>query len=355
MKKLVKNILILFAILLLCSLAIKLFLPFYWGDSTQATKFEYYKNNCKNFNAVYLGGSLEYRHLDPAIIDSIAQKNDIDLRSFNLGIDGHGIVQQMSDLDGLLKINNPNLKYIFLSISSDPYFYPNNMHTAKWISWQDVPSTYRAVKTVATLNDGFRKRAKYFYYYVLTWLESVFKIGVMSDVMDYELKKDEGDTSYVGKGKNGFYPYDYEEYHLFMEYKWQDTMLLESRRVYENEKGKRDSLTASVTRAFENYKPTDKPNAAMVSLLMDAYKKCAKKGIQVYFMLPPRARTDYSLLIPIFNAMPANTKIEFADPRQHPKYYDVNYGYNFHHLNYKGAKILSTDFGNQLVQLMKAE
>ena len=73
---------------------------------------------------------MKYRFLDPAIIDSIAQKNNIDLRSFNLGIDGHGIVQQMSDLDGLLKIKNPNLKYIFLSISSDPYFYPNNMHTA---------------------------------------------------------------------------------------------------------------------------------------------------------------------------------------------------------------------------------
>ena len=93
----------------------------------------------------------------------------------------------------------------------------------------------------------------------------------------------------------------------------------------------------------------------MVNLLMDAYKKCAKKGIQVYFMLPPRARTDYSLLLPVFKSMPANTKLEFADPRKYPKYYDVQFGYNFHHLNYKGAKILSTDFGNQLVQLMKTE
>lgn len=106
MKKLVKNIVLLFAILLLCSFIVKLFIPFYWGDSTQATKFEYYKQNSKNYNAVYLGGSLEYRHLDPEIIDSIAQKNGINLHSFNLGIDGHGIVQQMTDLDGLLKIDN---------------------------------------------------------------------------------------------------------------------------------------------------------------------------------------------------------------------------------------------------------
>lgn len=353
MKKLIKNSIILLAILLLCSLAIKLFLPFYWGDSTQATKFEYYEANCKKFNTVYLGGSLEYRHLDPAIIDSVAQKNGLDLHSYNLGIDGHGIVQQMSDLDGLLKIKNPNLKYIFLSISSDPYFYPNNMHTAKWISWQDVPSTYRAVKTVATLDDPFKKRVKYFYYYMQTWLESVFKIGIMADVLNYKIEKNNDNDYYLGKQKNGFYPYDYEAYHLMSEYKWQDTMLIESKRVYENDKAKRDSLTTEIAQSFENYKGTEKPNPAMVSLLMDAYKKCAKKGIQIYFMLPPRARTDYSLLLPVFNAMPANTKIEFADPRKYPKYYDVNYGYNFHHLNYKGAKILSTDFGNQVVALMQ--
>jgi hypothetical protein len=85
----------------------------------------------------------------------------------------------------------------------------------------------------------------------------------------------------------------------------------------------------------------------------EKFKKCAKKGIQDYFMLPPRARTDYSLLLPIFNAMPANTKREFADPRKYPKYYDVQYGYNFHHLNNKCAIVLSTDFGNQLVNVMK--
>ncbi|MFN8295750.1 MAG: hypothetical protein U0T69_06110 [Chitinophagales bacterium] len=353
MKKLIKNILLLSSILLLISLIFKFILPFYWGDTTQATKFEYYKKNSNKFNAVYLGGSLEYRHLDPVIIDSIAKKNGIDLHSYNMGIDGHGIIQQMTDLEGILKIENPNLKYVFLSVSSDPYFYPLNMHTTKWIAWQDVSSTYRAVKTIATLNDPIRNKAKFSYYYGLSWIENIFKIGAMPDVINYEISKNDTNTDfYLGKDKNGFYPYDEEMNNLMAEYKWQDTMLVESKRVYEREKGKRDSLTASVVKAFENYKSTDKPNKAMVNLLMDAYKKCIKKGIQVYFMLPPRARTDYSLLLPVFYAMPANSQIAFADPRKYPKYYDVNYGYNFHHLNHKGAVILSNDFGNQLSKLI---
>lgn len=230
------------------------------------------------------------------------------------------------------------------------------MHTTKWIAWQNTTSTYRALYTIASLKQGnLKSYAKYYYYYGMTWFESIFKIGILPDVINYAVTKNNTDSSYIGKQKNGFYPYDYEEYHLFMEYKWQDTMLLESRKVYESDKWKRDSLTASITKSYNDYKETDKPNSAMVQLCMDAYKKCAKKGIQVYFMLPPRARTNYSILLPIFNAMPANTKIEFADPRKYPKYYDVQYGYNFHHLNYKGAKILSTDFGNLLVQTIQKD
>ena len=86
----------------------------------------------------------------------------------------------------------------------------------------------------------------------------------MTDVMNYELTKNKNDNSYVGKQKNGFYPYDYEEYHLFMEYKWQDTMLLESRKIYENDKGKRDSLMASVASSFEKYKPSDHNTTTIV-------------------------------------------------------------------------------------------
>jgi hypothetical protein len=88
LKKTLKHILLVAVILLVLSSLVRYFMPFYWGDSTQTVKYEYYKKNAEAFNAVYLGGSLEYRHIDPTIIDSMAKKNGIDFRSFNLGIDG---------------------------------------------------------------------------------------------------------------------------------------------------------------------------------------------------------------------------------------------------------------------------
>lgn len=354
-KKTILNILLISLVLLLLSAVVRYFMPFYWGDSTQTVKYEYYKKNAEQYNAVYLGGSLEYRHIDPSILDSTANANGIDLRSFNLGIDGHGIIQQMNDLDGLLKIRNPNLKYIFLSISSEPYFFKSNLHTPKWVSWHTANSTYNALSIIPTLGEPIKFRTKFSAFWVSSWIENLFNIGTVPDMLKYYFDKSYLDSSYIGKNVDGFYPYDYEESHLFMEYKWEDTLLLQSRKRFESGDPYSDTLNKQVLTSFTNFNPSDNPNAPMTKLCLDAYQKCKKKGIQVFFILPPKARTNYSLLLPVFYAMPEGSKIELADIRKYPKFYSIEYGYNFHHLNYKGAKLFSQEMAKQLVPLLKAK
>ena len=353
--KTIRNIGILLLILLVVSNIVRLMLPFYWGDATQTVKYEYYEKHKEQYNAVYIGGSLEYRHINPRIIDSIAQKNGLDFHSFNLGIDGHGIIQEMRDLDGLLEIENPNLKYIFFSISSEVYFFKANLHTPKWVSWQSAPTMLDALKILPSLNDPLKYRTKMSAFWISSWVENIFNIGTVPDMLKFYLDKSYLDSSYVGKNKDGHYPYDYEEYHLFMEYKWEDTLLLESRHRFEKGDPYTDTMNNQILRSFEQYKPDTKPNKAMVDLCMNAYKKCAKKGIQLIFMLPPKARTSYDLLLPVFNAMPEGTKISLADIRKYPKFYSIEYGYNFHHLNEKGANLLSEEFAKQLVPLLKSQ
>ncbi|HMX59895.1 MAG TPA: hypothetical protein PKK18_05785 [Chitinophagales bacterium] len=354
-KKTIIHIAIIVLILFISAAIVRFFMPFYWGDATQTVKYEYYEKNAEKYNAVYLGGSLEYRHIDPSIIDSVAQKNGIDFHSFNLGIDGHGIIQQLNDLEGLLKIRNPNLKYVFLSISSESYFFKANLHTPKWISWHTATSTYNALNLTSTLDDPLKFRTKFSGFWLSSWIENLFNIGTVPDMLKYKFDKSYLDTSYVGKNKDGFYPYDYEESHLFMEYKWEDTLLLESRHRFEKSDPYTDTLNKNVLNSFSNYKATDVPNKVMTALYLDAYKKCKKKGIQVFFVLPPKARTSYSLLLPVFNAMPEGSKIELADIRKYPKFYSIEYGYNFHHLNYKGARLCSQELAKQLIPLLKSE
>lgn len=353
LKKTIIHIGFLILILLVLSFIVRFFVPFYWGDATQTVKYEYYKKHAEEFNAVYLGGSLEYRHIDPSIIDSIAQKSGIDLHSFNLGVDGHGIIQEMNDLDGVLKIRNPNLKYIFISISSEAYFFKANLHTPKWVSWHTAHTAYNGVRVIATLNDPIGYRIKFSSFWVSSWIENLFNVGTLPDMLKYRFDRTYTDTAYIGKNKDGFYPYDYEENHLFMEYKWEDTLLLQSRKQFENGNPYTDTLNSHILRDFSNYTGKEKPNAPMTQMCLDAYEKCRKRGIQVFFILPPKARTDYNLLLPVFNAMPEGSKIEVADIRKYPKLYSIEYGYNFHHLNYKGARLVSQEIGKQLVPLLK--
>lgn len=355
LKKTIISILFLAFILLVVSSIVRFFMPFYWGDATQTVKYEYYKKHAEAYNAVYLGGSLEYRHIDPSIIDSVAQKNNINLHSFNLGVDGHGIIQEMNDLDGLLKIRNPNLKYVFISISSESYFFKANLHTPKWVSWHTASSTYNALSVMQTLKDKLWLKTKFSAFWISSWIENIFNVGTVPDMLKFCFDKSYLDSSYIGKNKDGFYPYDYEEKHLFMEYKWEDTLLLQSRRQFENGNAYSDTLNSHVLNDFSKFTGNEKPNAPMTKMCLDAYNKCKKKGIQVFFILPPKARTAYNLLLPVFNAMPEGSKIELADIRKYPKFYSIEYGYNFHHLNYKGAKLFSNEMAKQLVPLLKEQ
>jgi hypothetical protein len=206
-----------------------------------------------------------------------------------------------------------------------------------------------------TLNDPVKFRAKFSAFWISSWIENMFNIGTVPDMLKYYFDKSYIDSSYIGKDKNGFYPYDYEESHLFMEYKWEDTLLLQSRKRFESGDAYSDTLNQQVLTSFTSYTGAEKPNAPMTKICMDAYNKCKKRGIQVFFILPPKARTTYSLLLPVFNAMPEGSKIELADIRKYPKFYTIEYGYNFHHLNYKGAKLFSNEMAKQTIQLIKAQ
>ena len=353
LRKQIKNSIVLFFALWLVSLIMSFIFPFYWGESTQATKFEYYKKNKEKFNAVYLGGSLEYRHINPATVDSICKLNGLDFHSFNMASDGHNIIQEMTDLDGLLAIDNPKLKYIFISISSEPYFFKANLHTSKWISWHTAKSTYRALRIIPTLKDDTKTKAQYCIYYPMSWMENFFKFGNMTDALTYLKNKSHPDLAYLGPRDNGFYPYDLEANHTVVEDPNNDKLIRASHDDFVQNKVKRDSLANEILKSFSQYKSDDKLNKAEYNLLMEAYKKCAKKKIQLIFMLPPKARTSYSFLLPLFHAMPEGTKIELADPRKYPELYQLEYGYNFHHLNNKGATLESKILGEQVANLLK--
>jgi hypothetical protein len=102
MNKIIKNILILFVVILFLSTIINAFVPFYWGDYTQTTKILHYKENPNKYNALFFGGSLEYRHINPSKVDASLKKQ-------NVAISNHLIWELM----GIILYNNYEILMVF--------------------------------------------------------------------------------------------------------------------------------------------------------------------------------------------------------------------------------------------------
>lgn len=352
MRYLLRNIIVLILVVLIASITINIFTPFYWGDYTQTTKILHYKKNPTKYNAIFFGGSLEYRHINPTMVDAIAKQNNIQLSSFNAGIDGHNIIQELRDMEGFLSIKNSELKYIFISLSSEPYFFKPNRNTAKWISWQNFPAYINAMQILPTLDDKWGEKGRFMWYYTTSFIKKNFNMGLLPSLFQSYLDRPSLDSAYLGKNKDGFFPYDDEERLLIEHYKWADEFVIESNAVYKKEKGIRDSLTNSVKHSFDTYNPSMKPNQAELNVLVSIIKKYAKKGIDVYFILPPRARTSYSFLLPIYYQLPQERCIELANPNKYPEFYAVEYGYNYHHMNKQGANLYSKLLGERISALI---
>lgn len=349
----IKFILILVVVGLL-SLIIEFTLPYGWADEVQYPKIAYYKKNQNQFNTLFFGGSLEYRQINPKVFDSIMKKNGFAIKSYNLGVDAHILIHSIADLEGVIK-NNPNnrIKYIFISLSSEPYFFIRNKNTSKHLAWNNASSTYRAITTLFQMGEQpLQKNIKYCYLYFRSWFMNAFKMGMLSDAVKFHTNTDSLYNKYVGINNDGFFPYNDEQQYLISFNKGLDSIVTGSRKWYVENPKRKDSILQANINQFNTYQQGDKVNQAQVNMMLSIIEKYAKMGIDVYYILPARAITSYNYLLPIYYALPKERCINIADPRKYPEFYTKQNSYNFHHVNKKGAiqysKTLAEEFSKLL-------
>lgn len=362
MFKLVRNIILLLLLTtILVSVVGHFAAPFGWGDSTFYTKSNYFLENKSRFNGIYVGGSLEYRHIDPFVIDSIVQENGVDLRSFNLGNDGYNLPLQVWVVENMLEKAGKDLKYIFLSLSSDPLFYKGILHTKEWNYWQNLKSVVFSVKVLQEMPIPAGEKTKFSRFYVTSLAENMLKFGMMSDLLQFHFVKAAADSLYLGHRKNGYFPYDDEEAYLSLRNDLPDEIVTKmqnndiSKQDYQRNVNKRDSLNTIWTKAFETYQTGTPALPLYLKTYLALHKRCKDMGIHLIFVMPPKGRTDYGLLQAIYENLPEDSRINLADPRKYPQFYTLENGYNYHHMNATGSDIYSKAFGEEVARLVRGD
>jgi len=355
MKKIVRNIILLGSLLFVVNQCIHAFLlPFTWGDKDLHAKMTYFEKHKDEYSALFVGGSLVYRHIDPSITDSMCQANGIDFRAFNTGVDGVAFLKQMRVIEEVIQNPSPELKYIFVSLSSTTRFKYLNLHTKRFTSWQRPQEMFRAIRLTWELKIPIKQKLKFSWYYFITMLENGFNVGMMTDAIQYLTHPEtEYVTTTLGENHDGFFPYDEQEQLVFekdsWEYRMQEMMLL-SRKNYVEQVGRRDTMLLQNIYEFENFDE----NYVLKSMLArynKMIKACNEKGIQLIVILPPRGREPYTHLIPTFNQLPESNKINLASPIEYPDFYLPENSYNFYHLNQKGATLYSKILTQRILEL----
>lgn len=360
MVKLIRNIILLVLLTFSISAAtVYFYAPFGWGDSTFYTKAKYFLDHKKEFNGAYVGGSLEYRHIDPFVIDSIAQQNGIPLKSFNLGNDGYNLPLQVWVVENLLEKAGEDLDYIFLSLSSDPLFYKGILHTKEWTYWQNPKSVLFSIKVMQQMDIPAAQKKQFSRFYLTSLAENLSLFGMMDDLLQFHTSPVLADSLYIGHRKNGYFPYDDEEKYLVLRNDLPDEIVRKmqnneiSKEDYKKNSPKRDSLQNVWTKAFSEYQAGAKPIPLYLETYLDLHKRCQEKGIQLIFVMPPKGRTPYQWLEAIYDRLPENSRINLADPREFPQFFTVENGYNYHHMNAQGSAIYSKIMGEKIVELLK--
>lgn len=332
-------------ILVLCN-AIKIFVPYHWGNAYYSVKIRHLEKQKIFPHAVFFGSSRIYRQVDIAVFDSTySALSGERIRSFNLGAPATFCPQSYFLFEHFLRSDAAKeVKYAFLEITDIDIIGSEVMHEARTNYWHNVRDYYFVLNSVLNNQSlGLAKKCEYFRHYTVSYLENTFNIGHFGEMM---VNDHYYDPIYLGESGNGY-------------------MSLEEELRTSTNKNVRKNLIQRVKslkqkgldqRAAEAKKYLQKPLVAYDHIHLNRIQQlqamARAKGVKLIFILCPRSVNAYSGSL--YQALPHSQKIQLASPQLFPELYEKHLSYDIGHLNEKGSKIFSALLAREFYRLQVA-
>jgi hypothetical protein len=354
MIQLFRNILFIFIFILIANQVVKkILLPYAWADNVLTQKIKGYVEPNDQYNTLFLGASLTYRHIDPYIIDSIAHLHGIEIHSYNLAVDAQNFIKILDNFHYSQTIQNPHLEYVFIELSSSMEMYLPALHTVKNFYWIKKNHVLQVAKIIKDYPVAATNKALFGYAYAVSWAENLLNFGVAPDVLSNYFVKKKSEKYFNGKLLNGFYPYTEKPKNPLMGTALEEKVIFEERDIL---MANPDTIMNAIrSKSLEQYEKGGgkKLVASQLKICIDLIETNRQKGIETIFILPPRARGNYNILLPIYAELPEKNKIDLGNPALYPEFYTVENSFNFFHFNEEGAQLYSHVLGEKIVSLIK--
>lgn len=325
--------------------------PFYYANPGFVTKMEYLKNNHQQYNTLVIGSSRTYRQVVPAVFDSLNQKQTA---TFNLAMSGALALEAFAFLDDLLEtMIVDNKRFILVELQPFNPIPDENLHAARTKYFLDYRWYRFAVDYFIERKDlSYNEKEKIIKDYTISYIERILKIGLLKGMMNAMVYK-KLDKSVLGKNNDGYYAYsDQIISEKIKGNKYKRDLLIQKYENFLEDRTILDDVHQTTKEVYEkrDFYPVSKAYLQQVNYV---FEKAKKKNIHLIFFLPPRLGSVYRNLLPIFQQIPENHRLDMANPFHYPEFYDIAYSFDRGHLNDAGAIVFSQKLATALHPILE--
>jgi hypothetical protein len=322
----------LFSVLVLLIIGgLHILLPYYWGNSGIATKFEEIKKI--EVNHYFFGSSRTFRQINPTLFDSLSST---DSKSYNLGYAATYIPETFVLLEHFLKKSDFKKETtIFFELQDLNQISDNNFHsvnTKYYLRLKDVKFISNYLDETS-LDEELKQDilAKY----RKSYIEKTFMLGCLEDLLKSLLKKDLN-KNIIKKSSNGYLSLDKE-----LSFKNTSKSLQNRRSDFLSDTISLSNRSQSIDSIF-NSGINNKLNLTYIKKLTELQELAKSKNVKLYYTIYPRMEaTAYELLVPLVQKLKKDYIINLANPKDYPEFYTTENSFDVGHLNEKGASLLT--------------
>ena len=324
-----------------------------YGEKTIHLKRKFLEYHREDYNLFFMGSSHVLLQFDPASFDRIASSDSFPIHSFNFGISALESSEMfylskniLSEYKNGSRIKNDlPLKYVLLELNQITLPKYRNLHTTRmfyWYNWSNYLFTMNA-----NLNSSFSFVSKLIVAvtHTIGYLDKILNLGYINDVNTFKRREFEVNLKLdtLKNNYNGFEPT------LIARQKFLSNANEISLSVREeNEK--------SFSRFENNPGLLNKYNKVYLKKINETIEAFTREGINPIFVFTPLAeKGEYDEIIPILDQIDSKHKIELADCRKYPQFYQVENLADATHLNKKGAEIFTYLLAEKFNELRKNE
>ncbi|MEO5571344.1 MAG: hypothetical protein ABIT08_01095 [Bacteroidia bacterium] len=318
---------------------LKLF-PYSYAADDIYLKDTWLARHKENFNTVFIGSSHVFRQFETPLFDSLIRFGEQPVKSFNYGIQGLAASELFYLSDHLVK-KNPAIKYLMIELTKITFPDHVNLHTTRMFYWYNYQTYLFTLKAIFdSKNTNFPLKGAIATMHTIGLIDKCLNFGFISDINNFYSRNEKVKNKISSMSTyNGFAPRK-EIYP-----KQSDT----------NGINIRSKASAEQFQKYENnpelLKNYNKEYLIKINEIINDY---SKKGIQVIFVIAPRADKDqYDEVIPLLAQIDARNKIEIADSRKYPEFYSLDNSADQTHLNKKGSRIFTTVLANEFNKLVE--